>query len=136
MVKRVHKSSDGLYHVNGGKFKGLVGSRAQVMHGTVYKTRGGLTKKKLKFNKHGKIVSRAKSSSNPLKRLTDAGYRTKKKVNLVHFMTVLMEDIEPVENLVNVEEQQKDVEQEKDVNVEQRRVDSVNVNPNLKYNYF
>ena len=78
MVKRVHKSSDGLYHVNGGKFKGLIGSRAQVMHGTVYKTKGGLNKNKLKFNKHGKIVSRAKSSSNPLKRLTDAGYRTKK----------------------------------------------------------
>ena len=78
MVKRVHKSSDGLYHVNGGKFKGLIGSRAQVMHGTVYKTRGGLTKNKLKFNKGGKIVSRAKSSSNPLKRLTDAGYLTKK----------------------------------------------------------
>ena len=78
MVKRVHKSSDGLYHVNGGKFKGLIGSRAQVMHSTVYKTKGGLTKNKLKFNKHGKIVSRAKSSSNPLKRLTDAGYRTKK----------------------------------------------------------
>ena len=78
MVKRVHKSSDGLYHVNGGKFKGLIGSRAQVMHGTVYKTRGGLTKNKLKFNKGGKIVSRAKSSSNPLKRLTDAGYSTKK----------------------------------------------------------
>ena len=78
MVKRVHKSSDGLYHVNGGKFKGLIGSRAQVMHGTVYKTKGGLTKKKLKFNKHGKIVSRSKSSSNPLHRLTDAGYHTKK----------------------------------------------------------
>ena len=42
MVKRVHKSSDGLYHVNGGKFKGLIGSRAQVMHSTVYKTKGGL----------------------------------------------------------------------------------------------
>ena len=78
MVKRVHKSSDGLYHVNGGKFKGLIGSRAQVMHGTVYKTKGGLTKKKLKFNKHGKIVSRAKSSSNPLNRLTNAGYHTRK----------------------------------------------------------
>lgn len=78
MVKRVHKSSDGLYQVNGGKFKGLIGSRAQVMHGTVYKTKGGLTKNKLKFNKHGKIVSRAKSSSNPLHRLTDAGYHTKK----------------------------------------------------------
>jgi hypothetical protein len=78
MVKRVHKGSDGFYHVSGGKFKVLVGSRAQVMHGTAYKTKGGLKKSALKFNKHGKIVSRAKSSSNPLKRLTDAGYRTKK----------------------------------------------------------
>ena len=78
MVKRVHKGSDGYYHVAGGKFKVLVGSRAQVMHGTAYKTKGGLKKSALKFNKHGKIVSRAKSSSNPLKRLTDAGYRTKK----------------------------------------------------------
>ena len=78
MVKRVHKGSDGYYHVAGGKFKVLVGSRAQVMHGTAYKTKGGLKKSGLKFNKHGKIVSRAKSSSNPLKRLTDAGYRTKK----------------------------------------------------------
>ena len=78
MVKRVHKGSDGYYHVAGGKFKVLVGSRAQVMHGTAYKTKGGLKKSALKFNKHGKIVSRAKSSSNPLKRLTDAGYKTKK----------------------------------------------------------
>ena len=78
MVKRVHKGSDGHYHVAGGKFKVLVGSRAQVMHGTAHKTKGGLKKSSLKFNKHGKIVSRAKSASNPLKRLTDAGYRTKK----------------------------------------------------------
>ena len=78
MVKRVHKGSDGYYHVAGGKFKVLVGSRAQVMHGTAYKTKGGLKKSALKFNKHGKIVSRANSASNPLKRLTNAGYRTKK----------------------------------------------------------
>ena len=66
------------------------------------------------------------------------------KVNLDHSMMVLMEDM-GVENLrdvvhANVEEQEKDVEQEKedlkDVDVEQRRVNSVNVNPNLKYNYF
>ena len=62
MVKRVHKGSDGHYHVAGGKFKVLVGSRAQVMHGTAYKTKGGLKKSSLKFNKHGKIVSRAKSA--------------------------------------------------------------------------
>ena len=48
----------------------LVGSRAQVMNGTAYKTSYGaikpkgdaLTKKHLKYNKQGRIVSVAKSS--------------------------------------------------------------------------
>ena len=34
-----------------------VGSRAQVFHGTVDKTTGGLEKKDLMKNKHGRIVS-------------------------------------------------------------------------------
>ena len=38
-----------------------VGSRAQVMNGSCEKTTGGLTKAKLKYNKYGKIVSRAAS---------------------------------------------------------------------------
>jgi len=69
-----------MYHVKGEKYPVLVGSRAQVMHKTAYKTTGGLTKKNLKKNKHGKIVSRAKSSKGPqmLKRLTDKGYFTRK----------------------------------------------------------
>ena len=37
------------------------GSRAQVMNGTCEKTTGGLTKGKLRYNKYGKIVSRAAS---------------------------------------------------------------------------
>jgi len=80
MVKRVGKSDDGMYHIKGDKFPALVGSRAQVMHKTAYKTTGGLTKKDLKKNKHGKIVSRAKSAKGPqmLKRLTDKGYFTRK----------------------------------------------------------
>ena len=80
MVKRAHKSDDGMYHIKGKKFQMLVGSRAQVMHETAYKTTGGLTKKSLKKNKHGKIVSRAKSSKGPqmLKRLHDKGYFTRK----------------------------------------------------------
>jgi hypothetical protein len=45
MVKRVGKSDDGMYHIKGDKFPALVGSRAQVMHKTAYKTTGGLTKK-------------------------------------------------------------------------------------------
>jgi|TARA_B110000483_G_C17859342_1_gene413536 hypothetical protein len=80
MVKRVGKNDDGMYHIKGDKFPVLVGSRAQVMHKTAYKTTGGLTKKNLKKNKHGKIVSRAKSAKGPqmLKRLTDKGYFTRK----------------------------------------------------------
>jgi len=39
-----------------------IGSRAQVMHGTAHHTKGGLTKKHLKYNKYGRIVSRKKSS--------------------------------------------------------------------------
>ena len=76
----MHKSSDGMYHISGNKYKILVGSRAQVWHGTAYKTTGGLTKNKLKKNKHGKIVSKAKSAKGPqmLKRLHRKGYFTRK----------------------------------------------------------
>ena len=56
-----------------------IGSRAQVMHGNAKMTGGGLTKKQLKYNKRGKIVSRkasraAKKSNNLIK----AGYITRK----------------------------------------------------------
>lgn len=40
-----------------------VGSRAEVMHGTAHHTSGGLTKKALKYNKQGRIVSVRKSAS-------------------------------------------------------------------------
>ena len=80
MTKRIQKAADGKYHVSGSVYKVLVGSRAQVWHGTAYKTAGGLKKKDLKKNKHGKIVSRAKSAKGPqmLKRLHRKGYFTKK----------------------------------------------------------
>ncbi|CAN0300241.1 unnamed protein product, partial [Ectocarpus sp. 6 AP-2014] len=39
-----------------------VGSRAQVMHGTARRTAGGLTKKDLKLNGAGTIVSKKQSS--------------------------------------------------------------------------
>ena len=60
MPKRHTKQPDGKYHVDGKTFDSLVGSRAQVYHGTVYKTTGGLTKKDLFQNKHGRIVSASK----------------------------------------------------------------------------
>lgn len=74
------KGSDGKYHIHGKTYKRLIGSRAEVMHGTAYKTAGNLTKSQLKYNKHRKIVSRAKSAKGAqmLKRLTDKGYYTRK----------------------------------------------------------
>jgi hypothetical protein len=79
MVKRVQKHEDGTYHIHGKKFDVLEGSRAQVMHGTAYKTSGGLTKSHLIMNKHGRIVSAAKHrTAKKEKRLEKAGYFTKK----------------------------------------------------------
>lgn len=63
---------------SGGAHK-AIGSRAQVMHGTAHHTSGGLTKKDLKMNKWGRIVSRKKSmKAKKDKRLEKAGYKTKK----------------------------------------------------------
>jgi hypothetical protein len=78
-MKRIDKKPDGKYHVKGKSFELLTGSRAQVWHGTAYKTSGGLTKNDLMMNKHGRIVSKAKSATaKKEKRLEKAGYFTKK----------------------------------------------------------
>jgi hypothetical protein len=62
----------------GGKMK-RIGSRAQVMHGTAHHTSGGLTRKDLKMNKWGRIVSKAKSSkAKKENRLAKMGYKTQK----------------------------------------------------------
>ena len=56
-----------------------IGSRAQVMHGTAKMTSGGLTKKDLKYNKRGKIVSKKASKSAKISNnLVKAGYVTEK----------------------------------------------------------
>tara|TARA_B110000503_G_scaffold74038_1_gene114345 strand:+ start:131 stop:427 length:297 start_codon:yes stop_codon:yes gene_type:complete len=56
-----------------------VGSRAQVWHNNAKKTKGGLTKKDLKKNKHGRIVSKKLSmKANKENRLKKAGYLTTK----------------------------------------------------------
>jgi hypothetical protein len=47
----------------GGAHARRIGSRAEVMHGTAHHTSGGLTKKSLKYNKHGRIVSVKKSKT-------------------------------------------------------------------------
>ena len=62
----------------GGSHK-AIGSRAQVMHGSAHHTSGGLTKKDLKYNKWGRIVSRKKSTqAKKTKRMEKAGYKTRK----------------------------------------------------------
>jgi hypothetical protein len=79
MVKRLDKSDDGFYHVHGVKYELLEGSRAQVWHGTAYKTPGGLTKAQLVYNKHGRIVSAKKhATAKKEKRLVKYGYTAKK----------------------------------------------------------
>ena len=57
-----------------------VGSKAQVFHGTAKHTSGGLVKKDLVQNKHGRIVSRRKMAlgKKALKHLIKAGYKAKK----------------------------------------------------------
>lgn len=73
------KADDGKYHINGAKYELLEGSRAQVWHGTAYKTPGNLLKSNLMMNKHGRIVSKRKhTTAKKDKRLVKAGFLTKK----------------------------------------------------------
>lgn len=59
-MKRPVRNDDGMYHMDGKKFKDLFGSRQQVWNGTVYKTPGGLKRKDLIMNKRRRIVSKKK----------------------------------------------------------------------------
>jgi hypothetical protein len=60
MVRRSLRIN-GKYKVDGSTYSILIGNRAQVGHGTAYKTSGGLTKKNLIQNKWGRWVSKSKS---------------------------------------------------------------------------
>jgi len=78
-MKRVSKGNDGKYHINGKAYEMLIGSRAQVHHGTAYKTPGNLTKSQILMNKNGRIVSAKKhATAKREKRLEKAGYFTRK----------------------------------------------------------
>ena len=80
-MKRHHKGKDGMYHINGKKFALLRGTRAQVWHGTAYKTDGtpGLKKDDLLMNKYGRIVSKRKhKTAKREKRLEKHGYFARK----------------------------------------------------------
>ena len=79
MVKKHMKGSDNKYHIGGKVYDMLIGSRAQVWHGTAYKTAGNLKKDNLYMNKHGRIVSKRKhETAKKEKRLQKHGYFTKK----------------------------------------------------------
>ena len=78
---RKKKHSDGMYHIHGKKYEQLRGSRAQVWHGTAYKTDGtpGLKKDDLLMNKWGRIVSKKKhNTAKKEKRLEKHGFFAKK----------------------------------------------------------
>ena len=90
MVRRNRASRRKRAGVKAGRtYKNLVGTRAEVMHGTAFKTGYGKTKSEggsaltrvnLKYNKQGRIVSKTKAAQKDKlhKQLRDAGYTTKK----------------------------------------------------------
>jgi len=78
-MTKFSRTSTGKYSVAGKTYELLIGTRAQVWHGTAYKTTGGLTHSDLMKNKSGRIVSKAKhNTAKKDKRLIKAGYFTKK----------------------------------------------------------
>jgi hypothetical protein len=78
-MTRYTKNANGHYVIHGKTYEMLEGSRAQVVHGTAYKTSGGLKKDALFQNKNGRIVSKKKHlTAKKEKRLIKAGYGTKK----------------------------------------------------------
>ena len=80
MTRKNRSSRNNRNNTMMGGAKKTVGSHAEVWHGTAVKTSGGLTKKNLMKNKHGRIVSRKKHAlgKKALKNLIKAGYKTKK----------------------------------------------------------
>jgi len=78
-MTKFSRTANGKYSVAGKTYENLIGTRAQVMHSTAFKTTGGLIKSDLMKNKSGRIVSKSKHfSAKKEKRLVKAGYMTKK----------------------------------------------------------
>jgi hypothetical protein len=78
-MTRYNKTPSGKYVIHGKTYEYLEGSRAQVYHGTAFKTSGGLKKGDIMMNKNGRIVSKSKhNTAKKERRLVKAGYGTKK----------------------------------------------------------
>ena len=79
MRRICRRAEGGGYLIKGKHYEKCVGTRAEVGHGTAYKTSGGLIKSKLLHNKHGRWVSKSLSTrAKKERRLEKAGYFTKK----------------------------------------------------------
>ena len=77
MAKYEHRNGKVIVH--GKSYQMLCGSRAQVFHGTAYKTSGGLKKEDLVKNKSERIVSKAKHiTAKKEQRLVSHGYGSRK----------------------------------------------------------
>jgi hypothetical protein len=78
-MTRFTKTASGKYMVSGKSYDMLIGTRAQVWHGTAYKTSGGLCKPGIMMNKSGRLVSKSKhNSAKRENRLVKAGFGTQK----------------------------------------------------------
>lgn len=78
-MTRFTRTASGKYMVSGKSYDMLIGTRAQVWHGTAYKTSGGLCKPGIMMNKSGRLVSKSKhNSAKRENRLVKAGYGTQK----------------------------------------------------------
>jgi prophage antirepressor-like protein len=53
-------NTDGKYHIKGGIYEKIRGTREEVWCGTAYQTTGELKKRDLEMNKHGRVVSKVK----------------------------------------------------------------------------
>lgn len=79
MTKFYTMQQGGKRRVKGKNYEHVVGTRAEVWHGSAHHTKGDLTKGDLMMNKRGRIVSRRKhASAKRERRLEKAGYKTKK----------------------------------------------------------
>lgn len=79
MKRPVRDPVKGTYKIDGKEYKELFGSREQVMNGTAYKTKYGLTTDGLLMNKWGRIVSADKhKTAKKERRLEKYGYGAKK----------------------------------------------------------